>query len=151
METMRKTTVLGGLLALAMALGAPATAEAAAAPRLHWGPVQSKAGHGGYAKADVWFTDFSAETFVVSGTLRDRDKHPGHCAYIRVRFHYIGGGTGWSRPRWTCASKAKFKLSSDGEVNRADVRVCVLDRARRTTLKCHVDAIKASIVANWPR
>lgn len=112
--------------------------------------MQSKAGHGGHAKADVWFTEFGAARFVVSGTLRDRDRHPGHCAYLRVRFHYVGGGTEWTRPRTTC-SRTGFRFSSAGQVHRADVRVCVLDRTRRATLKCHADAIKKSIVDDRPR
>ncbi|MFF4777087.1 hypothetical protein ACFY05_29930 [Microtetraspora fusca] len=127
-----------------------ATVKAAGA-RLHWGPVRSKGGHGGYATADVWITDFSAETFVVSGTLYDRDRHRDHCAYIRARFHYAGGGTGWAQPRTTCAASSGFRLSSDGEITRVDVKVCVLDRARRTTLSCYIDPIKAETVANWPR
>ncbi|WP_433352593.1 hypothetical protein ACQP25_05370 [Microtetraspora malaysiensis] len=129
---------------------ATATATAAGA-RLHWGPVRSRGGHGGYATADVWITDFSAETFVVSGTLYDRDRHRDHCAYIRARFHYAGGGTGWAQPTTTCAARGGFRLSSDGEITRVDVKVCVLDRARRATLSCYVDPIKAETVANWPR
>ncbi|MCC5578149.1 hypothetical protein IMZ11_21205 [Microtetraspora sp. AC03309] len=152
-RTARRTARAAGAAALLTVVavgGLTAPAEAAAA-RLHWGPVQSKGGHGGYAKADVWITDFSAETFVVSGTLYDRDRHDGHCAYIRARFHYAGGGTGWAQPRSTCAAKSSFRLSSDGEITRVDVKVCVLDKARRATVNCYVDPIKASTVANWPQ
>ena len=93
---MGKQHVIGAVLAFVIGAGVPAQAQAAA--RFHWGPVQSSAGHSGYAKADVWITGFSTETFAVSGKLYDRDKHRGHCAYVRARFHYTGGGTGWSRP-----------------------------------------------------
>ncbi|MFF5210041.1 hypothetical protein [Streptosporangium sp. NPDC000396] len=148
---MRKRTVIGGLLAFVLGVGLPATAEAGVGPVHHWGPVRSAAGHSGHATADVWITDFSAETFVVSGRLRDRDPHPGHCAYIRARFHYSGGGTGWAQPRSTCEASDGFRLSSDGEITRVDVKVCVLDRSRRTTSHCHVDAIRAEDIANWPR
>ncbi|MEN3536342.1 hypothetical protein AAH991_14595 [Microbispora sp. ZYX-F-249] len=164
---MSKNLVIGGLLAAAFALGLPAASahaatshtgtaqaaanRAAAAPPIHWGPVQSRSGHHGYAKADVWTTRFTAETFVVSGTLYDRDAHSGHCAYVRARFHYVGGGTGWAPPKTTCASRASFRLSSDGRIKRVDVKVCVLDRPRRTTLKCYADAITPAIIANWPQ
>ncbi|WP_182908192.1 hypothetical protein [Microbispora sp. H13382] len=169
---MSKNLVIG-LLAAAFAMGLPtASAHAAtsytstsrtsttqttaaqttaAAPPIHWGPVQSRSGHHGYAKADVWTTRFTAETFVVSGTLYDRDTHSGHCAYVRARFHYVGGGTGWARPQTTCASRGSFRLSSDGQIKRVDVKVCVLDRPRRTTLKCYADAITPAIIANWPQ
>lgn len=133
---------------------APASAtrtRSAAAPLIHWGPVRSRAGHRGYAKADVWITRFSAETFVVSGSLHDRDAHGGHCAYVRARFHYVGGGTGWALPRTTCAPRSTFRLSSDGQIKRVDVKVCVVDRARRATLNCHSDAITPGIIANWPQ
>lgn len=146
---MRKTSVIGGVLAFVIASGVPAPARAAA--DIHWGPVRSAAGHAGHARADVWISGFSAETFVVRGSLHDRDGHRGHCAQIRARFHYAGGGTGWSRPRSTCSPKASFRLSSDGEIKRVDVRVCLLDRAQRRTFKCHADAIKPEIIANWPR
>ncbi|WP_433249361.1 hypothetical protein ACQPYK_02245 [Streptosporangium sp. CA-135522] len=152
---MRKRSVIGGLsafvLAAALSTALPAAAEAAATVRHHWGPVRSATGHSGHAVADVWITDFSAETFTVSGTLRDRDSHPGHCAYIRARFHYTGGGTGWARPRSTCRAGEAFELSSDGEITRVDVRVCVLDRGTRTASHCHVDAIRAETIADWPR
>ncbi|MGW5262640.1 hypothetical protein ACWEQG_16825 [Microbispora sp. NPDC004025] len=174
---MSKNLVIGGLLAAAFAMGLPtASAHAAtshrstsptstaqtstaqsianravAAPPIHWGPVRSGSGHHGYAKADVWTTRFTAETFVVSGTLYDRDAHSGHCAYVRARFHYAGGGTGWALPKTTCASRASFRLSSDGRIKRVDVKVCVLDGARRTTLKCYADAITPAIIANWPQ
>ncbi|MBG0827218.1 hypothetical protein HS041_05520 [Planomonospora sp. ID67723] len=151
---MRKRTVIGGgLLALVLAGGLTGTAQAAAGDRVHhWGPVQSKSGHGGYAKADVWLSDFKSERFVVSGTLYDRDSHSGHCAYMRVRFHYKSGGTGWSQVRYTCSAKGKsFKLSSDGEVTRADVRVCLVSYRTNGIFSCHTDAIKASTVANWPQ
>ncbi|GLW99633.1 hypothetical protein [Microtetraspora sp. NBRC 16547] len=147
-RTARRAGAAALLAVVAGTLAAPADAAAA---RLHWGPVQSRSDHGGYATADVWITDFSAETFVVSGTLYDRDGHRDHCAYIRARFHYPGGGTGWARPRTTCAAKSSFQLSSDGEITRVDVKVCVLDRAQRATLSCYVDPIKAETVANWPR
>ncbi|WP_169948488.1 hypothetical protein [Microbispora sp. H11081] len=171
---MSKNLVIGGLLSAAFAMVLPvssahavtsdatsshaltaqtaqAAANRAAAPPIHWGPVRSKSGHHGYAAADVWLTRFTAETFVVSGTLRDRDAHSGHCAYVRARFHYVGGGTGWARPKSTCASRASFRLSSDGQVKRVDVKVCVLDKQRRTTLRCHADAITPAIIANWPQ
>ncbi|WP_405087225.1 hypothetical protein [Microbispora sp. NBC_01389] len=178
---MSKNLVIGGLLAAVSAMGpqaAPAqaatprianqaasaqststqaaTAQAGrtrpgAAPLIHWGPVRSRAGHRGYAKADVWITRFTAETFVVSGSLYDRDAHGGHCAYIRARFHYIGGGTGWALPRTTCASRNAFRLSSDGRIRRVDVKVCVVDKARRATLNCHSDAITPGIIAGWPQ
>lgn len=162
---MRKNLVIG-LLAAASTLGltaAPAhaaadtaagrtvTARATAAAPIHWGPVQSRSGHRGYAKADVWITPFTAETFVVSGRLYDRDAHGGHCAYVRARFHYVGGGTGWALPKTTCAPKKTIRLSSDGQIKRVDVKVCVYDRARRTTLNCYADAITPAIIANWPR
>ncbi|GHH71940.1 hypothetical protein GCM10017673_26220 [Streptosporangium violaceochromogenes] len=124
---------------------------AAAKPAHHWGPVRSATGHAGHARADVWLTDFSAETFVVSGTLHDRDAHPGHCAYIRARFHYTGGGTGWARPRSTCAASGAFRLSSDGKIRRVDVRVCLVNRTTREVASCHTDPVKAETVANWPR
>ncbi|MDP9863708.1 MULTISPECIES: hypothetical protein [Streptosporangium] len=139
-----------GPAALADAAASPAAA-AAAGVKHHWGPVRSAAGHSGHAAADVWITDFSAETFTVSGTLRDRDPHRNHCAYIRARFHYVGGGTGWAQPRSTCRAGDTFRLSSDGEVTRVDVKVCVLDRGRRAISYCHVDAIREEVVANWPR
>ncbi|MBB5961056.1 hypothetical protein [Planomonospora venezuelensis] len=151
---MRKRTVIGsGLLALVLAGGLTGTAQAAAGDRVHhWGPVQSKSGHGGYAKADVWLSDFRSERFVVSGKLYDRDGHSGHCAYMRVRFHYKSGGTGWSQVRYTCSTKGKsFKLSSDGEVTRADVRVCLVSYRTNGIFSCYTDPIKASTVANWPR
>ncbi|GAT67929.1 hypothetical protein PS9374_03589 [Planomonospora sphaerica] len=150
---MRKRTVIGaGLFALVLAGGSAGTANAAAAPVHHWGPVQSTAGHGGYAKADVWLSDFDSERFTVSGTLYDRDRHSGHCGYVRARFHYVSGGTGWAQGRYTCSSRGgTFKLSSDGEVDRVDVRVCVLNRKRNTLHNCHTDVIKASTVANWPQ
>ncbi|MER5425396.1 hypothetical protein [Streptosporangium roseum] len=172
---MRKRSLIGGLLASVLVAGLPAAADAAVSPaakatvtaavtaavstgatapagaKHHWGPVRSAAGHSGHAVADVWITDFSAETFAVSGTLRDRDPHRDHCAYIRARFHYTGGGTGWARPRSTCGPSGAFRLSSDGEITRVDVRVCVLDRGRRTTSSCHVDVIRAEDIANWPR
>ncbi|WP_449061700.1 hypothetical protein [Planomonospora algeriensis] len=150
---MRKRTVIGaGLFALVLAGGSAGTANAAAAPVHHWGPVQSASGHGGYAKADVWLSDFDSERFVVSGTLYDRDRHSGHCGYVRARFHYVSGGTGWSQVRYTCASKgAAFKLSSDGEVDRVDVRVCLVSYRTNAIFRCHTDAIKASTVAGWPQ
>ncbi|GAA3153854.1 hypothetical protein GCM10010466_50980 [Planomonospora alba] len=152
---MRKRTVIGGgLLALVLAGGLTGTAQAAADRVHHWGPVQSEGGHGGHAKADVWLDDFDSERFVVSGKLYDRDRHAGHCAYIRVKFHYVSGGYGWSQGRYTCSSKgAAFTFSSDGEVHRADAKVCVLDRTRsKIRLRnCHTDAMKASVVADWPR
>ncbi|MGW4663046.1 hypothetical protein [Streptosporangium sandarakinum] len=125
-------------------------AVAPAGTKYHWGPVRSAAGHSGHAAADVWVSDFSAETFVVSGTLRDRDAHRGHCAYVRARFHYAGGGTGWARPSTTCRASVPFRLSSDGEITRVDVRVCLLD-AGRVPFRCHVDPIKAETIAGWPR
>ncbi|WP_157530472.1 hypothetical protein [Microtetraspora niveoalba] len=150
--------LLAAPLTIAAAVATPAGAAAptgttasAAAARLHWGPVLSRGGHGGRAEADVWITDFSAERFVVSGTLRDRDGHRDHCAYIRARFHYASGGTGWAWPKTSCAPRSSFRLSSDGEITRVDVKVCVFDRARRTTLSCYIDPIKAETVANWPR
>ncbi|WP_214103971.1 hypothetical protein [Acrocarpospora catenulata] len=146
---MRKTHVIGGVLALVIGVGVAGPAQAAS--RIHWGPVQSSAGHSGYAKADVWITGFKAETFVVSGKLYDRDKHRDHCAYVRARFHYAGGGTGWSQPRVTCSAKSSFRLSSDGEIKRVDVRVCLYDRGLRKTFKCYADAIKPEIIANWPQ
>lgn len=147
---MRKTHVISVLALVAAAAGLTA-APAQAAADIHWGPVQSKAGHSGYAKADVWITDFTRETFVVRGKLYDRDRHAGHCAQVRARFHYAGGGYGWSRPRTTCAPKASFRLSSDGEIKRVDVWVCLYDKATRKTFTCHADAIKPSIIANWPQ
>ncbi|MEU8196764.1 hypothetical protein AB0C10_23560 [Microbispora amethystogenes] len=137
--------------AAAQGTTAPAAWTRPAPAPLHWGPVRSRAGHRGYATADVWITRFTAETFVVSGSLYDRDAHGGHCAYIRARFHYIGGGTGWALPRTTCASRNAFRLSSDGRIKRVDVKVCVVDRARRTTLNCHSDAITPGIIAGWPQ
>ncbi|GGQ12019.1 hypothetical protein [Streptosporangium pseudovulgare] len=125
-------------------------AAAPAGTKYHWGPVRSAAGHSGRAAADVWVSDFSAETFVVSGTLRDRDAHRGHCAYVRARFHYAGGGTGWARPSTTCRASTPFRLSSDGEITRVDVRVCLLD-AGRVPFRCHADPIKAETIAGWPR
>ncbi|MBB3727466.1 hypothetical protein [Nonomuraea dietziae] len=148
---MGKTHVIGGVLALVIGTGVPAAAQAAVASPIHWGPVTSSAGHSGHAKADVWITDFSAETFTVHGTLHDRDRHRGHCASIRARFHYVGGGTGWSWPRSTCSAKSPFRLTSDGEIKRVDVRVCLYDLASRTTFTCHADAITPEIIANWPR
>ncbi|MEV4242709.1 hypothetical protein AB0J63_04785 [Streptosporangium canum] len=168
---MRKRSLIGGLLASVLVAGLPAAADAAVSPAVtatvtagvavgvtapagakhHWGPVRSAAGHSGHAAADVWITDFGAETFAVSGTLRDRDPHRDHCAYIRARFHYVGGGTGWAQPRSTCRPSGAFRMSSDGEITRVDVRVCVLDRGRRTTSSCHVDVIRAEDIANWPR
>ncbi|MEU7988151.1 hypothetical protein AB0B56_25080 [Streptosporangium canum] len=163
---MRKRSLIGGLLASVLVAGLPAAADAAVSPaakattagvtapagaKHHWGPVRSAAGHSGHAAADVWITDFGAETFAVSGTLRDRDPHRDHCAYIRARFHYVGGGTGWAQPRSTCRPSGAFRMSSDGEIARVDVRVCVLDRGRRTTSSCHVDVIRAEDIANWPR
>ncbi|GAB3150586.1 hypothetical protein [Microbispora hainanensis] len=154
---MRKNLAIGGLLAFVIA-GIPpaASAHAAAsarpaAPPIHWGPVQSRSGHHGYAKADVWLTRFTAETFVVSGALYDRDAHGGHCAYVRARFHYAGGGTGWALPKATCAPRKPIRLSSDGRITRVDVKVCVYDRPRRTTLNCYTDAITPAIIAGWPR
>ncbi|GAA0849897.1 hypothetical protein ACFQVD_11380 [Streptosporangium amethystogenes subsp. fukuiense] len=141
----------GGPAVAAEATTEKATAGAVSGDLLHWGPVRSAGGHGGYARANVWITDFGAETFTVSGTLHDRDGHPGHCAYIRARFHYTGGGTGWARPRSTCRANDLFRLSSDGEITRVDVRVCVLDSRKRRTSHCHVDVIRAETVANWPR
>lgn len=160
---MRKRSLIGGLLASVLVAGLPAAADAAVSPaakatvtapagaKHHWGPVRSAAGHSGHAVADVWITDFGAETFAVSGTLRDRDPHRDHCAYIRARFHYVGGGTGWAQPRSTCRPSGAFRMSSDGEITRVDVRVCVLDRGRRTASSCHVDVIRAEDIANWPR
>ena len=146
---MGKQHVIGAVLAFVIGAGLPAQAEAAA--RIHWGPVQSSAGHSGYAKADVWIAGFSAETFAVSGKLYDRDKHRGHCAYVRARFHYTGGGTGWSRPSSTCSAKKSFRLTSDGEINRVDVKVCLFHTGQRKAFQCHVDVIKPEIIANWPR
>ncbi len=149
---MRKNLVIGGLLAFVIAGSLPAApAGAATASLIHWGPVQSRSGHHGYAKADVWITRFTAETFVVSGTLYDRDAHGEHCAYVRARFHYAGGGTGWAPPKTTCAPKKPIRLSSDGRITRVDVKVCVYDRARRTTLNCYADAITPAVIANWPQ
>ncbi|MET9338396.1 hypothetical protein [Nonomuraea sp. NPDC003804] len=148
---MRKTHVIGGLLAFVIGAGVPASAQAAATSPIHWGPVRSAAGHSGHAEADVWITDFSAETFAVYGKLDDRDSHRGHCASIRARFHYVGGGTGWSLPRSTCSAKSSFQLTSDGEIDRVDVRVCLHDLGLRKTFRCHVDAIKPEIIANWPQ
>ncbi|MGI5268696.1 hypothetical protein ACQEUU_06060 [Nonomuraea sp. CA-218870] len=146
---MRKTPVIGAVLAFTIAASVPVPAQAAAG--IHWGPVASAAGHSGKARADVWISDFGAETFVVRGKLYDRDAHAGHCAYVRARFHYAGGGTGWSRPSTTCAARKSFRLSSDGEIKRVDVRVCLYDRATRKTFRCHADAIKPEIIANWPQ
>jgi hypothetical protein len=148
---MGKKHVIGVVLAFVLGAGVPASAEAAATARIHWGPVRSSAGHSGHAKADVWITGFSAETFTVSGTLHDRDRHRGHCAYIRARFHYTGGGTGWSQPSSTCSAKRSFRLTSDGEINRVDVKVCLYQTGSRKTFRCHVDAIKPEIIANWPQ
>lgn len=142
---------LAGAVTPAAHAATPSAAAAAAGPAHHWGPVRSAAGHAGHARADVWLTDFGAETFVVSGTLHDRDAHPGHCAYIRARFHYTGGGTGWAGPRSTCAPGGAFRLSSDGEIRRVDVRVCLVNRATRRIAYCHTDPIKAETVANRPR
>ncbi|MFI6815874.1 hypothetical protein ACIBG7_25950 [Nonomuraea sp. NPDC050328] len=146
---MRTNLVLGATVALLLGAALPAPASAAAG--VHWGPVQSAGGHGGYAKADVWISDFSAETFQVYGKLYDRDPHRDHCATVRARFHYAGGGTGWSRAKSTCSPSGSFRLSSDGEIKRVDVRVCVYDTARRATLKCHHDAITPEIIAGWPQ
>lgn len=148
---MGKTHVIGGVLAFVIGAGVPASAQAATAARIHWGPVKSSAGHSGYANADVWITDFRAETFAVYGKLDDRDTHRGHCAYARARFHYVGGGTGWSRPSSTCSAKSSFRLTSDGEINQVDVKVCLYDLGLRKAFKCHVDAIKPEIIANWPQ
>ncbi|WP_431897156.1 hypothetical protein [Nonomuraea sp. bgisy101] len=148
---MRKTHVIGGVLALVIGAGVPAPAHADTASRIHWGPVRSSAGHAGHAEADVWITDFGAETFAVYGRLHDRDTHRGHCAYARARFHYVGGGTGWSRPRSTCSAESSFRLTSDGQINRVDVKVCLYDTRLRKAFTCHVDAIKPEIIANWPQ
>ncbi|GGO79325.1 hypothetical protein [Nonomuraea cavernae] len=148
---MRKTLVISGVLAFVIGAAVPASAQAASASRIHWGPVTSSAGHSGQARADVWITDFSAETFAVYGKLYDRDAHRGHCAYLRARFHYVGGGTGWSRPRTTCSAKSPFRLTSDGQIRRVDVKVCLYDSHRRKTVWCHADAIKPEIIANWPQ
>lgn len=147
---MGKRHVIGVALACLLGAGVPAPA-AAAASGIHWGPITSSAGHSGHARADVWITDFGAETFTVYGKLHDRDAHPGHCAYTRARFHYAGGGTGWSRPRSTCSAKSSFRLTSDGQIRRVDVHVCLYDRGRRKPFRCHFDAVKPEIIANWPR
>ncbi|WP_459799975.1 hypothetical protein [Herbidospora sp. RD11066] len=136
---MRKTLITLGLAALALV--APAPAQAAAG--IHWGPVESTNGR---VAADVWITPFKAQTFVVYGKLRD--KAPGYCAYIRTRFHYTGGGTGWSRAKTTC-STASFRQSSDGSIKRADVKVC-LYRAK-TISRCYTEKITPEIIANWPQ
>ncbi|MEU6739905.1 hypothetical protein [Streptosporangium sandarakinum] len=152
-SAVRATASAASANAVRAASAASVSAVRAAAPagtKYHWGPVRSAAGHSGRAAADVWVSDFSAETFVVSGTLRDRDAHRGHCAYVRARFHYAGGGTGWARPSTTCRASAPFRLSSDGEITRVDVRVCLLD-AGRVPFRCHVDPVKAETIAAWPR
>ncbi|MFD0889729.1 hypothetical protein ACFQ08_34760 [Streptosporangium algeriense] len=151
-------TLVTGLSAPAVALpaaantsanvsaGAPAGALTSADYRL--GPVRSSAAHGGYAKATVRITSFGAETFKVYGTLYDRDPHRGHCAYIRARFHYMGGGTGWARPRGTCAPSGRYELSSDGEIKRVDIKICVYDRRTRSLGHCRVDSIRNEDLAN---
>ncbi|WP_157518768.1 hypothetical protein [Herbidospora mongoliensis] len=136
---MRKTLIALGLAASVVAAQAPAGATTG----IHWGPVESTNGR---AAADVWITPFKAETFVVYGKLRDRA--PAHCAYIRARFHYTGGGTGWSRAKTTC-STASFKLSSDGRIKRADVKVCL--SKGRTTSRCYTEKITPEIIAGWPQ
>ncbi|WP_157521614.1 hypothetical protein [Herbidospora cretacea] len=136
---MRKTLTAFGLAALVITAPSPAGAAAG----IHWGPVESTNGR---ASADVWITPFTAETFVVYGKLRDRA--PSHCAYIRARFHYAGGGTGWSRVRATC-STAAFRLSSDGRIRRADVKVCLYKA--KTTSRCYTEKITPEIIAGWPQ
>ncbi|WP_062347746.1 hypothetical protein [Herbidospora yilanensis] len=136
---MKKTLIAAGLTALALAAGSPAEAAAG----IHWGPVNSTNGR---AQADVRITPFTAETFVVYGKLRDRS--PSHCAYIRARFHYTGGGTGWSRAKTTCSS-ASFRLGSDGQIRRVDVKVCLY--AAKKTSRCYVEKITPEIIANWPQ
>lgn len=56
---------------------------------------------------------------------------------------------GWSRPNSTCSAKKSFRLSSDGEINRVDVKVCLYHA--RKAFSCHADVIKPEIIANWPQ
>ncbi|GAA0442399.1 hypothetical protein GCM10010160_81620 [Acrocarpospora corrugata] len=148
---MRKTHLIGGTLAFVISAAIPAPAQASATSPIHWGPVKSSAGHSGHAKADIWITDFTTEPFAVYGKLYDRDTHRSHCAYIRARFHYVGGGAGWSQPRSTCSAKSSFRLTSAGKTNQVDVKVCLYNLSPRKTFKCHTDAIKPEIIANWPQ
>ncbi|MFC3979770.1 hypothetical protein [Streptosporangium jomthongense] len=136
---MRRTFFAGAVL-VALAAGPVTALPAAADYRL--GSVRTSAGHGGYAKATVRITSFGAETFKVYGTLYDRDPHRDHCAYIRARFHYTGGGTGWAQPRVTCAPSGSYRLGSDGEITRVDIKICLYDRRTRSLGYCRVDSIR---------
>ncbi|MEU8177350.1 hypothetical protein AB0C14_31140 [Microbispora hainanensis] len=54
-------------------------------------------------------------------------------------------------PKTTCAVRKPIRLSSSGRITRVDVKVCVYDRPRRTTLNCYADAITPAIIAGRPR
>ncbi|MEV7008709.1 hypothetical protein [Streptosporangium sp. NPDC051022] len=147
---MRRTFLAGAILAALVTSVSPAVTAlpASANTDYHLGPVRSSGAHSGYAKATVTITSFSAETFKVYGTLYDRDPHRDHCAYIRARFHYMGGGTGWAQPRRSCAPGHSYKLSSDGQIKRVDIKICVYDRRWRSLSYCQVDTIRDEDLAN---
>ncbi|GAA3108570.1 hypothetical protein GCM10017600_10560 [Streptosporangium carneum] len=140
--------LLTSVSAVSMTVALPASASASTSADHRLGSIRSSAAHGGYARATITVTGFSAETFSVYGTLYDRDGHRDHCAYIRARFHYSGGGTGWAQPRWFCVPSHVYDLTSDGEIRRVDVKICVYDRKRRSISHCRVETIRDEDLAN---
>ncbi|GAA2849953.1 hypothetical protein GCM10010517_07400 [Streptosporangium fragile] len=146
---MRKI-VHGLALAGVLVLGLPAAAHATAQDDYYLGTVRSASGHSGYAKAHLWVTPFNEEYFTAYGRIYDRDRHPGHCAWVRAKFHYRKGGSAWSPVRWSCASSGYrgFLFETRGAVRRVDLKVCVYQPKRNALSHCRVGTTRDEDLAN---
>nr|WP_055500978.1 hypothetical protein [Nonomuraea pusilla] len=152
MRTVGWALVLAGALVTGAPTAARAAVHTAAGDRAYdMGTISSSSGHVGRATARVWISSFSEKHFQVYGSLHDRDRHPGHCASIRARFHYLGGGTGWSPARRHCASygkgRAGYLFESRSAIRRVDVRICVADGLRGPTSYCRTLTVRDEDVA----
>lgn len=140
MRGMSRALLLAGVLVL----GLPAAADAATRD-FDWGTITSSRAHSGRAVARVWVTSFSAKPFQVYGRLYDRDRHSGHCAYIRARFHYFEGGASWSPSRRFCASgggRTSYRFAANGEVRRVEIKLCVAGGRRGPVTHCRTETIR---------
>ncbi|MEU0486584.1 hypothetical protein ABZ260_46395 [Streptosporangium sp. NPDC006013] len=142
--------VRGALLATALVLGLPTAASATAQGDFYLGTVRSGSGHSGYAKAQLWVTGFNQSHFTAYGKIYDRDRHPGHCAWVRARFHYQKGGPSWSPARWSCASSGSkgYLFKTKGQVKWIDLKVCVYQPKRNALSHCRIETIRDEDLAN---
>ncbi|MEV0975182.1 hypothetical protein [Microtetraspora glauca] len=126
-----------------LVLGLPAGASATAREDDRYlGMMRSASGHSGYAQTKVWDTGTDGRDYAVYGRIYDRDRHSGHCGWVRARFHFRKGGSAWSPARWTCASAYKgFLFEAGRDVKGADLKICIYQPKRRATSYCRTESI----------